>query len=140
MSAALEKLEVDLLKEITVGVTVYLPVGALNHGEMCELMFGSYLLPAETFRAICGQPEDALVQLHGTKANAKFKLIAAPMTASQAVQSFLENAALEQFVEPKLLDTTVKTFKEGLEHDALFLDMSFTNSEATRASLPLFLR
>jgi hypothetical protein len=135
----LQKLGISRLKRIGFLTRTFLSLG-MSHREMADLMFGSYLALAQDFQEICGKPDDVLVQLHGEEGNMKLQLVVAPMTEDQAGKSFLSTENLEAFVEPKLIDTGVKDFKDRIATDCFFVQVDLFRTDVADSEVPLFLR
>ena len=139
MMTSLHALGVNRAKRIGFVTQAYLPTG-MSHGEMTELMLGSYLAPAEELEEVCGTLEDALVQLHGERDGMKLQLIAAPMTAEQVSQQFMQLPNLEAFVEPKLLDMGVKEFRDRVTAECFFVSVDLSRTDVPVAEIGRFSR
>ncbi len=139
LRVALDRMKIKTLKRVGFKVSSFLPLG-LSHSEMADLIFGSYLLPAEELKDVCGKAEDALVQLHGAYKMMKLQLIVAPMSVEQASKQFLSMPNLEHFLEPKLLDTGVKEFGDRLKEACLYIDVDLARTDCEVADLHLFLK
>ncbi len=135
----LQKLGVVRLKRIGFLTQALLALG-MSHREMADLMFGSYLAPAEELREVCGKVEDMLVQLHGEEGNARVQLVAAPQTQEQAVQTLLSVSNLEVFLEPRLLDTAIKDFKDRIGTDCFYVQVDLSRSDIPDSEAATFMR
>jgi hypothetical protein len=133
----LKKLGVDRIKRIGFNTAAFLPLG-MSHPEIVDLMFGSYLMPATDFQELCGKPEDTLIQLHGEHNKMKTQVDVVPMTSEQAVQGLLANPNLEAFVEPKLLDTGVKEFRDRIAFDCLHVAVDLARTDVTDTEISFF--
>jgi hypothetical protein len=136
---SLQELGVSRLKRIGFMTQTYLSLG-MSHKEMVDLMFGSFFAPSNDLKEILGQPEDCLAQLHGERDKIKFQLIVAPMTTEQCVQNFMQLTNLEAYVEPKLLDTGVKDFKDRLAADCFYVNLDLSRNDAVLSDVTLFLK
>jgi len=103
-------------------------------------MFGSYLVPAAELRDVCGTLEDVLVQLHGDHGDMKLQLVLAPMTADQAGKQFMATNNLESFLEPKLVDTGVKEFKDRIGTECFYVSADLSREDVSAAEISLFLK
>ena len=139
MRLVLQKLGISRLKRIGFASQVFLSLG-MSHREMADLMFGSYLAPVPDLQEVCGKPNDVFVQLHGEQGNMKIQLNLAPMTEEQAATTFLSINNLEAFVEPKLIDSGVKDFKERIATDCFFVHVDLSRADAADSDVPHFLR
>jgi hypothetical protein len=135
----LDRLGVARLKRIGFQTQAFLPIGMVQR-EMADLMFGSYLVPAEELREVCGKLEDVLVQLHGEREGMKLQLIVAPMTADQAVQQFQLFPNLENFLEPKYFDVGLKEFKDRIAQDCLLVLADLFRTDVTATEVTPFSR
>ena len=136
---ALDKIGIKTVKRLGFKTVAFLPLG-MSHAEMCDLVFGSFLLPASDLQDIANDPEDALVQIHGSYKNMKTVLVVAPMTVEQAARQFMATPNLEHFIEPKLLDTGAKEFRDRLDSDCFFVDVDMFRTDAQVSDLPFFLK
>lgn len=125
MSLAFNKMEVTRIKRLGFQITIHLPL-EMSHPEMCDLLFGSYLVDRAGLSAIYGRMEDLLLQLHGSYKGIKSQTTIAPQTVEQSRRTFLSTGNLEAFVEPKFLDTCIKEHYERISKECLSLviDMS----------------
>jgi hypothetical protein len=88
----------------------FLPLG-MTHAEMCDLLFGSFLLPASDLQDIANEPEDALVQIHSSYKNMKTVLVVAPMTVEQAARQLCPR--LGSRLQNRLRASTSQPFDGG---------------------------
>lgn len=125
MTIALSKMDVTRLTRLGFMVQVALPL-EMTHYEICDLMFGSYLVDRTELSSIYGKVDDLLLQLHGSYNEMRSQTVIAPQTIEQSRANFLATPNLELFVEPKLLDTGVKEHYDRISRDCLNLriDMS----------------
>lgn len=130
---------VKSLKRIGFKVSAFLLIG-MSHKEICDLLPGSYLAPKMELEPVCGKLEDAWVQLHGGYKSLKLQLVIAPMTREQTSQQFMATPNLEQFLEPKYLDTGVKDFRDRLASDCFFLDVDVFRTDVPTNELLFFLK
>jgi hypothetical protein len=135
----LEKISVKSLKRVGFKISAYLLLG-MSHAEMTDLLFGSFLLPANDLEGVCGKPDDAYVFLHGRQKNMKVQLMVNPMTVEQAVQQFLATPNLDQFLEAQFLDTGVKDFKDRLAAPCLFVDIDLFRNDCPATDLSFFIK
>ena len=62
---AMEIMKIPIIKRMGFKTSAYLDL-EMNHAEICDLMFGSFLQEKKRFEAICRKPDDAFLQVHGT--------------------------------------------------------------------------
>jgi hypothetical protein len=134
---ALERMRIAQLKRIGFRTQAFMNL-EMSHPEICELMFGSYLVPAKELESVCGKPDDLLVQLHGTYKDMKTRTILAPVTSDQAVQHFISNNALDLFVEPRLFDTGALEFRNRIAQDGLIVDSDLFIEKTTTDQIQTF--
>ena len=139
IKTALEKMDVEIIKHASFKLSSFLHLG-MSHSEMAGLMFGAFLLPAPELEIVCEKLEDTLIQLHGTHKNMKNLLILAPMTIEHSIQQFLMIPNLEHFLEPKLLDTGIKEFRDRLSAPCFFVDVDLACTDCVVADVPRFLK
>ena len=120
MSIAFNKMDVTRIKRLGFQITIQLPL-EMSHSEICDLIFGSYLVDREELTAIYGQLDDTLIQLHGSYKGIKSQTTIAPQTVEQSRRTFLSNGNLEAFVEPKYLDLCIKEHYERISNECLSL-------------------
>jgi hypothetical protein len=137
MSIALNKMDVSRLKKLGLNVQVQMSLG-MSHYEMCDLMFGSYLVDREELSATYGKLDDLLLQLHGSVKEIKSKTVIAPQTMEQSRASFLATLNLDAFVEPKFLDTCVKDHYERVSKDCLHLSIEMVNEDVPASGIRSF--
>jgi hypothetical protein len=139
VASVFQMLGLRRLKRIGFMTQAFLSLG-MSHREMAELMFGSFLAPAENLQEVCGNADDVLLQLYGEESNMKLQLTVAPMTEDQAVRSVLSIANLEAFVEPKLIDTGVKDFRDRITTDCFYVQVDLSRTDVPDTEAALFLR
>jgi hypothetical protein len=139
IKATLDALEVAKMKRVGFQSQAYLPLG-MSQRELADLMSGSYLLPAEELRDVCGKLEDVLVQLHGERDGMKLQLILAPMTGEQTTQQLQMTPNLESFLEPKLFDMGLKEFKDRIAQDCFYVAADLSRTEVPTTEVSLFSR
>ena len=135
----LEKMGVQKLRRIGFKAQAFIPV-EMSHHEICELMFGSFLVEAKDLEPICGKPDDLLIQLHGTHRGLKTQTVIAPVNAEQAVQSFTATPNLEFLAESKLYDNGIKEFRDRIAHDCLIVDSDISRNDLTPREIQGFAR
>ena len=135
----LERMGVQKLTRMGFKAQAFISVD-MTHREICELMFGSFLVEAKDLETICGKPEDVLVQLHGSYKGLKTQTIIAPVNAEQSAQTFMSNPALELLFEPKLYDSGLKDFRDRIARDCLIVDSDLSQSDATPDAIQDFAR
>src|SRR5262249_3289808 len=135
---ALDKMAVKKLSRIGMKFQVFLQL-KMTHPELFKLMFGTFLTTQQDIERLCGKVDDGLVQLHGTRGGLKLILIVAPVTVEQATNWFMAIPNLEHFLEPKLIDTGVKDFKDRVSEESLLLDIDLFRMNADLADIPFFL-
>ena len=137
---ALDSIGVTEFKRIGFKVQAYLSLG-MSHAELNQLMFGSFLMPMEELDGVCGEPSDALVQLHGRKDDFEYALLLSGMSNEQISKSFLAISRLEFFLGDKFLDTTIKDFHDYLvKTDGLYFDLDLYRRAAPADTLEEFAR
>lgn len=134
MSIAFNKMDVTRIKRLDFQVSVQLPL-EMSHPEMCDLMFGSYLVAREELDTTYGNLNDLWVQLHGSYNGIKSQTTIAPQTVEQSRRSFLSIGNLEVFVEPKLLDTCIKEHYERISKECLSLVIDMVKEEVAVSAL-----
>jgi hypothetical protein len=134
---ALDKMAVQKLQRIGMKIQVFLSL-KMSHEELVKLMFGTFFAPAQDLESLCGKIDDGLVQLHGTRGGMKLVVVVVPFTAEQATTWFMAFPNLEHFLEPKLLDTGVKDFKDRIAEDGLLLDIDLSRLNADPEDVPYF--
>jgi hypothetical protein len=134
---ALDKMAVQKLQRIGMKIQVFLSL-KMSHEELVKLMFGTFFAAAEDLESLCGKIDDGLVQLHGTRGGMKLVVVVVPVTAEQATTWFMAFPNLEHFLEPKLLDTGVKDFKDRIAEDGLLLDIDLSRLNADPEDVPYF--
>jgi hypothetical protein len=138
--AGLEKMGATQLKRAGFKVWAFVSTG-MQHAEMVELMFGSFLVPAAELKETTGKIDDVLLQLHGDTRGMKAVTIIAPQTPEQATRQLLQTNNLESFLEEhKLLDHTVKELRDRLATDCLLFDIDLFREDITHIDFPLFLK
>jgi len=137
---ALRAVGVEEFERIGFKVQAYLPLEML-HAELNQLMFGSFLAPAEELQEVCGEPSDPLVQIQGKKDDLEYTLILSGMNQEQISKGFLQTNNLEHFRSNKFLDTTVKDFHEKLTRsDSLYFDIDLFQRNARADTLETFVK
>jgi hypothetical protein len=139
MSIALNKMDVTKIKRFGLEIRVQLPL-EMSHSEMCDLMFGSYLLDRDDLSSTYGRIDDLLLQLHGHYKDVKSRTIIAPQTVEQSKFSFLGGPNLELFLESKFTDTCVKEHSERISKECLHLNIDMFKENAPVSKLSSFLR
>jgi hypothetical protein len=139
ISSALGRLEIRRLKRIGFKAITFLPL-QMSHAEMVTLLSGSYLVPSSELESICGKLEDVMLQLHGYRTGMKLTLTLAPQTPEQAGATFMAQPNLGHFLEPPMLDTAAKEFKDRIAQDCLFLDVDLSRQDIPTSELPSFLK
>jgi hypothetical protein len=135
----MERLELRSAKRIGFKVTAFLPLG-MNHDEIVELMFGSFLLPAGELRDVVESPNDVSVQLHGRYGRMKTILVVAPQTAEQASQQIAAISGMEMFNEPRLFSTNVKDFRDKAAAPCLCVDVDLFRTDVPDSEVSSFVR
>jgi hypothetical protein len=125
MSITFNKLEATRIKRLTLAITSQIALEML-HREMCDLLFGSYLVERDTLAPIYGKLNDVLLQLHGNYKDLSTRIIICPQTAEQSRQTFLTATNLDAFVEPKYLDCRIKEHYERVWEDSLNLSIEIS--------------
>jgi hypothetical protein len=138
LSIGLNKMDVSRIKRLGFVVTVQLPL-EMVHAEMCELMFGSFLIDRESLLPVYGKLDDLLLQLHGRHKGIKCRTVIAPQTAEQAKSTFLATSNLDVFVEPKYIDTCVKDHLERVSVDSLHIQMEMVREDVPLSAVRTFL-
>ena len=118
---AVKYLGIEKLSRIGFKTQAFLPLD-MSFTELGELMFGSFVSDATKLRPICGEANDALVQLHGVYKGLKSQTVIAPHNAEQVILTFSAIPNLEQLIEPKLFDTGLKEFRDRVAIDCLLVD------------------
>lgn len=134
---ALDKMAVRKLSRLGMKIQLYLSL-KMSHEELVKLMFGTFFAPAQGLESLCGTIDDGLVQLNGTRSGMKLILWVIPVTAEQATNWFMGFPNLEHFLEPKLLDTAVKEFKDRIAEDGVLLDIDLSRTAADAEDVPYF--
>jgi hypothetical protein len=134
---ALRKMRVEKVKRLLFKSLSFLPLGML-HAEMVSLMYGSFLASAEDLEGVCGKPDDALVQIHGARMGMSLKLIVAPMTPEHVLQQLHAISGLDNFLEPKLFDSSLKEFKDRICADNLHVDLELSRDNAAPEEILYF--
>ncbi len=136
--SVLRAIGVETCKRIGFKVQAYLPM-EMSHAELSQLMFGSFLVPIEELQAACGEPNDPLVQIHGTKGDFEYVLLLSGMNKEQISTTFFKTNNLDQFRNDKFLDTTVKEFHEGLtRNDCFYFDVDLFQRDVGAETLDSF--
>lgn len=126
---ALDTLGVVKLKRIGFKVSAYLPL-EMSHQELCDLMFGSFLAPADEWSDMWGDSVDPWLSLEGERNGLKYVTTVSPMNTQQIKSVFRQNKNLERFVEDKFLDTGVKDFQNRITaNDCLFFDIDLSQTD-----------
>jgi hypothetical protein len=134
MSTAFSKMEVTKIKRLGFQVSIQLPLEML-HSELCDLMFGSYLVDREELSSTYGKIDDVLIQLYGNYKGIKTQTTIAPQTIEQSRKSFLSTGNLEAFVEPKFIDTCIKEHYERISKDCLSLIIEMIKKDVPVSAL-----
>jgi|SRR5271157_3757437 len=135
MAIASRKMEVTRIKRFGFQVSIQLPLG-MAHAEICDLMFGSYVVERQELLSTFGKVDDVLLQLFGYYKEIRSQTIIAPQTAEQSSKHFLSTANLDLFVEEKYTDTCIKEQLERVSHDCLSLTIEMTKEDVPANSLP----
>lgn len=138
LSIALSRMDVSRLKRVGFMVLSQLPLG-MSHPEMCDLMFGSYLVDREELSPIYGNLDDVLLQLHGYYKGIRSQTTIAPQTESQASQAFLGIGNLESLIETKFLDTCIKDHHDRVARESLNLSIDLSKENVAVSALRSFL-
>ena len=133
----LEKMAVRKLKRLGMKIDLFLPL-QMSHEELVKLMFGTFFAPAQELESLCGKIDDGMVMLHGSRSGMKLVLQVAPVTAEQATNWLMAFPNLEHFLDPKLLDTGVKDFKDRIAEESVMLDIDLSRLNADLEDLPYF--
>lgn len=136
---SLEKLGTTQIKRAGFKVWAFLSTG-MQHAEMVELMFGSFLVPAHELKDTIGKANDLLLQLHSETRGMKAVTILAPQTAEQATRQILSMNNWEFFKAQQMLDPTVREYCDRAGTDCLMLDIDLVQNDITHIDFPLFLK
>lgn len=117
----LDTMGVEKLKRVGFKTQAFIATG-MSHSEMCDLMFGSFLVEAKELENVCGKPTDTLVQLHGTHKGMRTLTVITPANSEQSAQSFMANPGLDLLVEPKLYDTGLRDFRDRIPKECLLIE------------------
>lgn len=134
MSLAFSKMDVTRIKRLGFQVTIQLPL-EMSHSEMCDLMFGSYLVGHEELSATYGKMDDVLLQLYGSYKGIKSQTTIAPQTVEQSRKTFLATPNLDAFVEPKYLDTCIKEHYDRISKECLSLAIDMSKEDVAVSAL-----
>jgi len=138
---ALKGMDVKKVKRAGFKTVAYIPTD-MTHPEMVELLFGSFLPPPNEFEAICGQTNDALVQLHGVREGMSYIVTVAPMTVEQATGSFQAWPNFEHYLDdPKWFDDRLKLIREKItSSDCLYVDVDVSKMDVDPTELSFFMQ
>lgn len=140
MKSALNALEVEKFNRIGFKVEGYLPLG-MSHAELSQLMFGSFLVPAEELHDVCEEVDDPLVRMEGKRNGLQCLVTLCAMNTEQVSRQFLHVNNLEHFIQHKLLDTTVKDFHDGITRDDCFyFDIDLFDRDVSADTLDSFMK
>jgi hypothetical protein len=134
MSTAFSKMDVTRIKRLGFQVSIQLPL-EMSHSELCDLVFGSYLIDREELSSTYGKIDDLLIQLHGNYKGIKTQTSIIPQTIEQSQKSFLATGNLEVFVEPKFIDTCIKEHYERISKDCLSLIIEMIKEDVPVSAL-----
>ncbi len=138
MSTTFNKMDVTRIKRLGFMVSIHLPL-EMSHAEMCDLMFGSYLVDREKLSPIYGKLDDLWLQFHGYYRGIRSQTTIAPQTVDQSRKTFLGTPHLEAFVEPKFLDTCIKEHYERVSTESLNLVIEMSKEDVPISSVRSFL-
>jgi hypothetical protein len=140
METALEAFGVADLKRVGFKVSAYLPLD-MSHQEMCDLMFGSFLVSANCLNEVLGSIADPLVQFQGEREGMEYILQINPMNPEQAAKAFRASEQLEDFLEDKYLDTGVRDFQERITAaGSLFVDVDLFRKNVATDTVSSFVK
>jgi hypothetical protein len=134
MSTAFSKMDVTRIKRLSFQVSIQLPL-EMSHSELCDLMFGSYLVDREELSTTYGKIDDVLLHLYGNYKGIKTQTTIAPQTVEQSRKSFLSAGNLDAFVEPKFIDTCIKEHYERISKDCLSLIIEMIKEDVPVSAL-----
>lgn len=117
----LQTLQISKLTRIGFKTTAFLDLD-MSHAEICDLMFGSFFQDAKRFQTVCGEPNDALLQVHGTRRGMKTTTVINALTAKQSVDHFAAIPHLELMVEHRLFDDRLAQYRKRIGIDGLMVD------------------
>jgi hypothetical protein len=129
MSIVFNKMEVTRIKRLELQISAQLPLG-MSHSEMCDLVFGSYIVDREELTSTYGKLDDVLLVLHGYHKGIRSQTTIAPQTTEQSKKTFWSIGNLDAFVEPRLIDTCVKEHFDLISQDCLYLSMEMIKEDA----------
>ncbi|MBC8872219.1 MAG: hypothetical protein H8E44_22535 [Planctomycetes bacterium] len=116
---SLDRLGIHKLKRIGFKVTAEIPL-SMSHAEMCDLMFGSFVVPKERLEKVCGNPVDPLVHIEGENGDMQYILVVSSLTPEQVTKDLRTTPNLDLFLEDKYLDKGVREFLERIRQEDCF--------------------
>jgi len=134
LGTAFNRMEVPRLRAISLRFVLQLPLG-MSHPEMCEILLDSYFADRAALELVHGKLDDALVQIEGVHKEIRSSTVIVPQTAKQSQDSFLKNANLELFVEPKYIDPCIREFHERISVESLQLTIELTKADVPTSDL-----
>jgi len=139
MKSALEAIGAKKLNRIGFKVQAFLPL-SMSHAELSQLMFGSFLVPAEELQDVCGEVDDPLVQIQGKSDDLQYSIVFSAMNSQQITEQFMHVPNLEHFRSHKFLDTIVKGFHDGIaKGDCFYLDIDLFQRDVSADALGRFI-
>ncbi len=137
---ALKAVGVKEFKRIGFKVQAYLPLD-MSHAELSQLMFGSFLAPAEELQEVCSEAADPLVHIEGKTNGFQYVLVLSGMNEEQISGAFLKTGNLDHFRKDKFLDTTVKEFHDNLTRsDCFYFDIDLFQRDVGVDALDTFVK
>lgn len=134
---ALDVMKIDALKRLGFQVVSFVPTG-MSHAEICDLMFGGFLLDARNFSDICGKPDDVLIDLHGRQDGLKSRTIIGAMTSEQVSSQIMKTANVELLLEPRYFDATLLEFRDRCAIDCLLVDNDLSDEDKPTSEIDGF--
>jgi hypothetical protein len=135
----LRALGVQQFKRIGFKVTAYLPLG-MTHAEMCQLMFGSFLVGVDELKEVCDPPYDTCLQIEGDQQGMHYILNAGPLTTKQAGETFGQVGNFGPFLKNKLSErATLEFYDRVTESDVFLFDIDLSRTDCPADQLECFL-